>query len=124
MSSSTEWSDAQLRLLINERKQRNSERQKDIGKNYPSINNITRVLEEKVGRAHLQNLQQLPLPKQRQVNKHPPPQNNQRSPGESSSPKVVKNSKETPTLPSFSQNANVIDVTINNNYAGAPEEED
>ncbi|CAB5389645.1 unnamed protein product [Rhizophagus irregularis] len=37
---------------------------------------------------------------------------------------VVKNSKETPTLPSFSQNANVIDVTINNNYAGAPEEED
>ncbi|CAB4375513.1 unnamed protein product [Rhizophagus irregularis] len=31
---------------------------------------------------------------------------------------------ETPTLPSFSQNANVIDVTINNNYAGAPEEED
>lgn len=63
----------------------------------------------------------------------------------SSSPKVVKNSKETPvtpstveppistfgassrpvtpTLPSFSQNANVINVTINNNYAGAPEED-
>ncbi|CAG8747909.1 2866_t:CDS:1, partial [Funneliformis caledonium] len=30
----------------------------------------------------------------------------------------------TPTLPSFSQSANVINVTINNNYAGTSEEQE
>ncbi|CAB4440641.1 unnamed protein product [Rhizophagus irregularis] len=53
----------------------------------------------------------------------------ERTPKETSKPVAHSESPTTsrpvtPTLPSFSQSANVINVTINNNYAGAPDEQE
>ncbi|RIA83166.1 hypothetical protein C1645_834239 [Glomus cerebriforme] len=173
MSSSTEWSDAQLRLLINERKQRNFEYHatpnkkkqdfcddiasklneqentnfflgKDCQKKFLSLtkafNTAKRYREElSFDQQHNESVR-----RKSGTSLSSSPKQPERFPGESSSQKVVKNFKETPvtpstveplistfgassrpdtpTLPSFSQNANVINVTINNNYTGAPEE--
>ncbi|GES87627.1 hypothetical protein GLOIN_2v1571918 [Rhizophagus clarus] len=184
MSSSTEWSDAQLRLLINERKQKNAEyhatpnkKKQDfwddvasklneqentnffLGKDcHNKFLNLTKAFntakryregtgtkKSLVGKKYTKSSQRgsglnqnfhlsKPKGKSSSVTEQPLEKAVKKSPaigasGKSSSlttsnPVETPNISRpiTPTLPSFSQNANVINVTFN--YGGVQTEED
>ncbi|UZO12605.1 uncharacterized protein OCT59_004133 [Rhizophagus irregularis] len=143
MSSFTEWSDAQLRLLINERllgfyvESRVNiltifRRPKDIEKELEPRRvwwekNIQRVLREvlvKTSRTSSHETSASSISPERPKEKSSSAIGVSRKSLSLANPVETPNISRpiTPTLPSFSQNANVINVTFN--YGGAQTEDD